>query len=48
MTLSTFDPPLQRTGPSRTVLLIGATVAALRLIARTSSATASAASFDLR
>lgn len=31
MTLSTFDAPLQRTAPSRTVLLIGATVAAFLL-----------------
>ncbi|WP_434622175.1 HlyD family efflux transporter periplasmic adaptor subunit [Tabrizicola sp. M-4] len=29
--MSTFDPPLQRTAPSRTVLLIGATVAAFLL-----------------
>ena len=31
MTLSTFDPPLNRTTPSRTVLLIAATVAAFLL-----------------
>jgi len=31
VTLSTFDAPLQRTAPSRTVLLIGATVAAFLL-----------------
>jgi len=31
VTLSTFDPPLNRTAPSRTVLLIGITVATFLL-----------------